>query len=399
MGDPTLNLLGVFGNNPQANPLDPAEYARLRAESDVLLQQYINRPTGPTLGQGLATALASALPAALGAIVGGKEGLGYGLTGGAKAAETSLAQIQAANDQQAEGSLLEIIRNRQQLQGADAYNADVLERKNKMADAISLAETLKGPQGIETKGQIAIDAARPRAFISKAEQDAQPADEYEIAALSKLTGKDPKEYEGLTRGTATKLKNIAEAQGGQDIRDSKFVLPPGSRFWDESAPPSEKVVRANGELAEATSGLNSKLTQLKAELAKPTSAQNMAAIRLYANQANQEYKKYAGTGANTTEIEIRKFLEGLTPNVFNNGMTSYMQYIRDSGLGIDPLKVLDVSMAAVQNGYSAKSFEQNVLTPSVAAFVDRANAARKAAGKPPVTPDQIRKLLAEGSLR
>lgn len=182
MGD--LNLLGVLGGQAQPNPLDPAEYERLKGQNVDLLEQYINRPTGPTLGQGLATALASALPAALGALVGGKEGLGYGLTGGASAAKTSLEQIQQANDNQAEGSLLELIRNRQQLQGADMYSADALARENQMADQKSLLDYRLGPDGVETRSRIAVAAARP----VRANADAQPPSEAAKAEVSKRTG-------------------------------------------------------------------------------------------------------------------------------------------------------------------------------------------------------------------
>lgn len=334
-----INLLGLVGNQTYANPLDPAQYDEIKAQQDALLQSYINRPTGPTLGQGLATALAAALPAALGGIVGGKEGLGYGLTAGSAAAKTSLDQIAQANEQQAEGNLLEYMRNRQGLMGADAYKANVLDRQNKIDDAVTIAKKLKSPQGIETLGQIEVEKAKPRSFL----MGDRPASDLEIDAVAAATKKPREQLEGMSQREVKSIKDLAETERRQKTQDSQ-LSPAAGQAWLPDATPSEKdrtaVTKINEKFADFSKAyeiLGKKLQDVKGKSSALLTANDYSDLQNAFTDAATARKKLAETGMNTTDNEMERFIARGLPDIWQNNMSGYKSYLEKTFRGTDPI--------------------------------------------------------------
>lgn len=386
--DDLIRMLTVGAQTPVA--MSPEDYAATQAAQADLMNQYNTRPTGPSLGQGVATALIGALPAALGALVGGETGLGYGLKGGGEAAEANLKQLAVNRDQAAQSILSQLAQNQQNLSQADIFNANNQQRQDRLADEKNMANYvagLHGPNGPYTTGQLAVEAGKP------GNRELSETERVEFGArLGLKPGTEPKTMAEakLIMDSMNLDTRIKGEDRRADLQSAQFTLAPGSKFVDEKNPPSPKLVEDYNKRMASGAALTAGLTQLQAELAKPWSGETAGNIREMMSQINRANKEAAGTGANTTFIEIQQFLDGLTPGVFNNGMTSYYKYARDKLQGIDPAKAISHSIGTINNGLAAKAFEENIYTPQVASFIEKA---RREGMEP--TPAEVRQMIQE----
>lgn len=378
--------LGLAGSIPEdAGIFHPAAAALAQQRDGLLdqrqsLQEQLNSLTPGTLSP-LQRGLRTAIPTLLGAALMGKEGIGYGLMGGAQSLRGAEQDAKANYVRQAGGLA-------SQMKGIDERLNGLTEQGNKIYTEWAKSQSRLGETTL--KHELELDLRRQMHEDRLVEIGAQGAnsiaaaqvraagggrgvlDEEVIAGRSRfqqsgdpkdLSPKDPQLSSFLWNRTANEGQDLKEEKvkrDNEEIQTEGFELIPGHR------PRPAEAQKFRDEL-ESINVIRMHLGSLRNMVAQDGGMQitGKAAQQQIVTIGSiiAEHKKRFGAGAALTQLEA-DLMQAVLPRIMTNPLSSFAAVVTGAGLGRDPLdaistwdRVLDSEMTerGRAHGYARKS--------------------------------------------